>query len=246
MTGFIRKYKKFIIFLIIILFIGMPFYFKKFFTKGIVYDDVFLMKEENSDGLSFKGKSYWGDIELLVKGDYSKEESVEVRYKLPNGIDKRFTVEFDKSQYSNEYQVNVLDEEKKSIFEGGYVYDEDLSYLSNEKEDMIVGDFKVYDSDTQEFNSPYNEQYEISPYNIVNLAALRDIAIKGDISFLLMAVLILIVTAIDIRYPLFFFKWDTFLSVKNAEPSEFYLAMQALSWVVLPIIALGMLVVAIL
>nr|WP_300002401.1 hypothetical protein [Tissierella sp.] len=246
MAGFIRKHKKLIAFFLLILIILLPIYLKVFFTKGIVYDDVFLVKSETSEGMSFKGKSYWGDIELLVKGDYSKEEEVEVRYKLPNDINKIFTVEFSKTEYSNEYMVNILDQDKTSIFKGAYSYNSELSYLFNEEEDLIFEDFKIYDGDMQDYNSPYNEDYEISPYAIVNLAALGDVEIKGDISLLLMAILILIITAIDIKYPLLFFRWSTFLSVKNAEPSEFYLAMQALSWVLYPIIALGMIIIAIL
>jgi len=77
------------------------------------------------------------------------------------------------------------------------------------------------------------------------MATKKDVEFRGQIPFLLMALIILLITWVDIKFPLFLFTLRHFMSVEDPEPSEFYLMMQKLSWYVLPIIALGLMVMAI-
>ena len=77
MPKLIKKHDKSIkVGLIILIIILALIYLKFFFQKGISYDEVFLIRKEVPQGISFEGKSKSGDIKLKVQGDYLKEENV--------------------------------------------------------------------------------------------------------------------------------------------------------------------------
>ncbi|MFA9377156.1 MAG: hypothetical protein ACERKZ_10450 [Lachnotalea sp.] len=50
---------------------------------------------------------------------------------------------------------------------------------------------------------------------------------------------------IDIKFPLFFFQTRHLLEVSNPEPSDFYMFMQRISWVVYPVIGTVLMIMAI-
>lgn len=90
-----------------------------------------------------------------------------------------------------------------------------------------------------------NDDYKISAIKVIDLVALANDTIRGELGYLILAILIFVLTLIDIKYPLLFFNLKYMFSVKDPEPSEFYISMQQISWIVMPIIGLILLIVAV-
>ncbi len=240
----IEKYNKLIKVAIIILIFLSLIYLRFFFQKGILYDDVFLVQKGTSEGIDFQGKSRWGDLKLTVKGDHLKEGNVTVDYQLPNNIQNNYEVEFTEEMPNYKQKVKITDHTGQVIFKGFYTANSGFIFLTDELEEIVFPElhFDIMESPPK---NPYDSNYEITPYNIINIATKRNLGIRGKGQPFVFAILLLIITAIDIKYPLFFFQLDTFLNVEDAKPSEFFLAMQRMSWYVMPIISLILLVVAI-
>lgn len=244
MAELINKNKKYIkIGILILVLILSIVYLNIFFQKGISYDGTFLVKKKASQGIYFEGKSKWGKLEFILKGDYKKDSKVVLDYKLPNDIDGTFSLEFKFDETRNRYIVNILDDKDSEFFNGFYESNE-YFHLVDEEENIIFQDptvgYEGYESE-----DPYKGSYKLSPYNIVGLATQNNLVMRGDFPSFFMAIVILIITFIDIKKPLFFFNLDTFIYVKDAEPSDFYFKMQKISWIVLPLISVIILLMAI-
>ena len=240
----IAKYNKFIKIAIFILIFLSIIYLRLFFQKGILYDDVFLVQKQTSEGIDFQGKSRWGDLKLSVKGDHLTEGNVIVDYRLPNNIHNKYQVEFTDVTPNYKQEVEITDQIGEVIFNGFYTTNSGFIFLTDESEEIIFPEVHFYIVESPPKN-PYDSSYKISPYNIINLATKRSLGVRGIGQPFVFAILILIITAIDIKYPLFFFRLDTFINVEDAKPSEFFLTMQRISWYVMPFISLILLLVAI-
>jgi len=59
------------------------------------------------------------------------------------------------------------------------------------------------------------------------------------IILLAMAVAFAVITAVAVAFPEHLFHWNHFLSVRNPEPTDFYLATQRISWVIMTAVVLG-------
>lgn len=236
--------KAFKIWLVIILIIISFIYLRFFLQKGIIYDNKFLVKNESEQEINFQGKSKWGPIKLVVKGDYRKGENVALDYQLPNNINKKYLVKFKLEEPNYKYKIEILDDKKIMKFKGFHLENNDLTNLLDESEEIVFPDFEFY-SIQDEPKSPYDSNYKITNYNIMNLATQKNLDIRGDYRFLFMGLLLLFITYVDIKHPLFFFQLDTWLNVEDAKPSEFFLKMQKISWYVIPMISLILFVFAI-
>lgn len=61
----------------------------------------------------------------------------------------------------------------------------------------------------------------------------------------MMAIFLFILTIIDIKDPMLFFRLNHFLSVRDPEPTDFYISMQKVGWVVMPLLGIVLMIVAI-
>jgi len=228
--------------LIIFIVIMAILYIKTFFTVGIRYDDVFLKKEVVGSESHYKGSNIYGNFHITVEGQKDKSSSANVIYRLPNNISAWYTVKFkDASNWDLGIKdISIMDEKGNIIFEGKYIKDTFFLYDKN-GEPMVDEVIRVRIND----ETLYNEDYKIPLKNIADLATFSDDTIRGRYEFLIMAVFLFIYIGIDIKFPLFFFNLRYWLAVENPEPSDFYIAMQKISWVVVPIIGIILLIAAI-
>lgn len=228
------KHMKLLFAVIILLLI---FYFKVFFQKGAYFDDTFLKKETISSESHYVGKNKYGDIHITVKGIKDVHKNAEVTYRLPNNINKTYIINYKdekdwlagiESITSNDIIMVSLGEYKNS------------RWLLADNNGKVIHDINLFFRD---FN-PYENKYNISLNNVANFGSYESDTIRGEFGLLFMAVILFAITIIDIKYPLIFFKLEHFLSVKNPEPSDLYLAMQKISWVLFPIIGAVLMLLA--
>lgn len=230
--------------ILLILIILITFlYLKSFFTTGVYFNGTFLKKVVESSETHYVGKDKQGDIHITVIGKAydTMESKAEVIYNLPNNINKRYIVYFN---YIDKWvlgTVEIKDEKGSTIFEGRYNKGSITMYDKNNK--PLVDDYIL--SYINEGESIYNEDYKIPLKNIVGFSLHEKNEIRGNVGMLVFAVLLLIINIVDIKYPLFFFTLSYGFAVDDPKPSELYITMQKIGWVVYPIITLVLLIYAI-
>jgi len=245
MREYFFKYKKFLIIAATFIFIfASIFYMSAFFARGIKFNGKFLKKSISGDTVYYSGKDSWGKIQISVRKleEGPEEGSYEIVYDLPCNARKSYTVNI-KDRYekwtknvSIYHNSELIFKGKYGKYSGHYLYDTEGNPLLNDviKIEVVPQGAK---------GNPYLN-YEPSKWEMVNIVLGENEKIRGNVGLLLIALVIIAVMAIDIKWPLFFFTLKHFLSVRDPEPSDFYLKMQKVGWVAMPVIAMVILVVA--
>lgn len=240
----LSKDKTFKITLIIILVIIIFLYFKAFFTLGTYFNDTFLKKEIINEETHYLGKNKYGDIHIIVKGKLNEfdESKTEVIYNLPNNNNQSFTVFYNHKEKWHLGFMEIKDDKENTLFEGRYYKG---SLFLNDKNNEPLMDEYIQSLTGNAEKVTYDSDYKVSFKNIAEFALLEKDTLRGNADMMLAGIIILSIFIIDIKSPLFFFTLSHFLYVKDPEPSELYIVMQRISWVIYPIIALTMLILAI-
>lgn len=222
--------------------IALIVYFRIFLIKGIVYEDTFLKKSViSSTEFNYAGISGYGDISITVK-DNKENGSIEVIYSLPNNIYEEYTVEFSNSTTLYGDKDVIIKKDALAVYDG--VYTPKSSYLINHNGDAY---FDNYTSPQiiHNGNGPFNSDYEIPLKNVADLAYFANDTILGKFELLIFAVFLFAITLFDWRFPLFFFTLKHLLDVRNPEPSDIYLYIQKLTWILYPVIGVCLMIFAI-
>ena len=224
---------------LIILVVLAVLYFKMFFTRGAYFNDVFLEKEAAKDEISYIGKNKQGEIKVTVKRASNTYDKAEVIYSFPKDNKKHFIINF-KNQYNSDEGIkSITDKEGNILFEGIYI--KGSPYLFGENADIILQNNYDYRYDVL----IDGKIYELPLVNVMEFATYETERIRGDAGIMAAALLILFIVAIDVKYPLFFFNISHFIDVKDPEPTDFYIFIQKVWWVVLPVLSIIFLVIAI-
>lgn len=223
--------------------VGILFiYFKIFLTQGIYFEDTFLKKNvESSTEYTYIGENHYGDFLIKVKG--RDKDMVDVTFKLPNNINRQYTVKYKESteKLIIDYDI-VIEENDKVVFEGGYSKNDML--LKDKNGEPYFGTDEAFQVRASGVN-PFQSNYRIPLKTVADLVLDGNESIRGKVQFLLIAFLLLVITLIDMIFPMFFFALEHFLSVRDPEPSGFYLFTQKLFWIVSPCIVVGLLIYSI-
>jgi len=232
--------KAFRIVLALILAAAAILYFKAFFTTGIFFNGTFLKKEILLKETHYTGKDKQGDIKITVlgKADYNEESEAKVMFSLPNNVVKSYRVYLNRIDRWAQGSVEIEDENNNKVFEGKYIKGSSILY---DKENNPVIDIRLFKNSEEIFSA----DYEIPIKTIVSISLNEDETIRGNMHFMFLALFLIIITVIDIKYPLFFFELRHSFEVDNPQPSDIYLTMQKIEWVVFPVIALILLIVSI-
>jgi len=210
---------------------------------GIYYKDTFLKKEIVQEEIHYKSKGKHGDAEIIVKGKgrLDQNSKAEVIFNFPDGVSQQYIVYFNGSDKGNLNNVEIKDSNENSLFAGKYIRNSIVLYDEYNKpfyDDYIKSVIYAEGSmDTSDHKVPYKE--------IVELSLLEKDRIRGDIKLMAVAVMLIVITFVDIKWPLFLFKLSYFLSVENPQPTELYISMQKISWVLFSVMALILLLTAI-
>ena len=88
--------------------------------------------------------------------------------------------------------------------------------------------------------SSYWSSYQVDAFDVLYFAMEPDIVHRGSWAVWGVTLFISLLTAVDIAFPLAFFYLRYSFSVNNPEPSDFYLSMQKVGWVVGIAVILGL------
>lgn len=216
-------------------------YLSYFFTTGAVYDGTFLKKEGEYPHVEYVGKSGDGHMHILINALDDEGNNVEIEFRLPNKINIKYFIEF-KDRFDEIYKfVKIQDQSRNTVFEG--LYDENSPFLFDNAGSPYLDSELI--RITVGGQSIYNEDYKVSFKEAIDLSTFKKREMRGDMGFLLYALILFSITAIDIKFPLFFFKLNHFLSVKDPEPTDFFYFMQKLSRVLMAGLGVIFLIVAV-
>ncbi|MCZ0703528.1 hypothetical protein J2T56_001729 [Natronobacillus azotifigens] len=230
-----NKILRFILLLTIVVIVF--FYFRAFFSTAIYLHDNFLKRELDDVGVHYKGRAEGQDMLVSVTED-EQESRVQVVYSLPNETYRQYTVQFNGGHNQDSEIKHLENQNGEIIYEGAFI-DEPLSFAPG---GMESNEFFVI---TYDGGSIYNENYQVPVKHVYEVAQFQHDVLRGNFGFLGIALLLFVFTAIDYKFPLFFFKLEHCLSVRNPEPSELYLDIQRIAWVVLPIVGIIFMMLAI-
>lgn len=233
------------IFICIIVLILLILYFNTFFTKGAYFYGIFLKKQVVASGSYYTGDSKRGSIEIIVNDQMKNQNVVDVIYKLPYKTNLQYTVNFHNADYQEIAVENIKDKAGKIVFSDGTYIKSIHSLLP--KDGQGIFDMQVLVNGESPYNSDLRTypENDISLSNVVSFAVYNNDTIRGKYEYLVPAIVLFILTIIDIRFPLFFFTLNHFLDVKDPEPSDLYITMQRKFWYISPIISVILMLVAI-
>ncbi|MDF2588909.1 MAG: hypothetical protein K0S41_2750 [Anaerocolumna sp.] len=230
---FNKKHLKLKLAILILLMILIPLYFIIFLTKGVYYENSFMKIEKTGDTILFSGKHYNKDIMVEVKNGLDTKSIKYVDFHLPNNINRSYIVNYNKIDWKNGLIIKTSGGE--TIFDGTY-----LSGYLFEKDNTPFLDYTI----RADVKKPFDDTYQISPYNVITFAFDDFIRFRGNVTLLIIAFILLLITFIDYMFPMFFFRLEHFIDVRNPEPSDFYLFFQRLTWILVPIISVILLIIA--
>jgi len=227
--------------LVALLIVCLLGYFKIYLTKGVYYDDTFLKKKASASEIRYTGRSSEGEINITVKGDRNRDESARATYRLPNNISRQYLADFRDASNWNLGVRSIRDENGNILFEGEYIKGSSILVDKNGKP-LFEDSYRIIVNG--EIN--YDESYKIPLLSIAEFACSAGGTVRGEFQPLFMAIVLLVITAIDMKFPMFFFLMRHSWDVKDPEPSEYYVSMQQAMHQILPLIGLGLMIIAIL
>lgn len=120
------------------------------------------------------------------------------------------------------------------VFSGGYDKDSGLLY---HKDGSWEPGLSI--RTTTSYSSYWNS-YQVDAFDVLYFAMEPATVHRGNWAVWGVTLFISLLTAVDIAFPLAFFYFRYSFSVNNPEPSDFYLSMQKVGWVVWIAVILGL------
>lgn len=217
---------------IVILFI---LYGRFYYSIGMRYDDTFFsMKSVN--GITFyTGITNRGRTDISVSEP--KNNIIDVTYQLEGLPKKTYLVSIEPAG-ENPYRAVTVTENGakffKGLWSGRYLTDESGQVVFDEKVKAITPQGTEYDESGE----------ELTPTEIIRLALHQYDCLRGKPEISFWAILILLLAVFDMMYPLAFFNLFHMLWVEDAKPSDTYLSVQKVKWIILPLISFILFVMA--
>lgn len=199
----------------------------KIFNQNIKYfNGGELLQINLVESTKYEG-NYLGETVLVnVKNANKKTGEVIVEYILPNNLYFRYSVFIEKVN-EDQGRVRIL-QDNKEIYNGFYNYSSPV-FLYNKNKEPYTDDIVRYIVN----NEYYPDDYIPSVSSTVKFAVGYGVEKRGEIYPVIMFFIVLVILLIDIKFPLLFFKLHNFMSVRDPEPSDFYIFMQKLGWYII-------------
>ena len=203
---------------------------------GILFREAFLKQDVEGEITLYSGKCKGKDLDITVS-PVSGGTAVSFTEKGTDWGCNYIVSEWDGEEMSDRSRaVQVTDGAGALLFRGylhsgEYLMDEDHEFdAENNGFSISIGYAGMDDW----------EDYEPSMLSVIKLALEPEVVHRGSVSLFLLMVLCTLFGVVDILYPQFWFQLKHMLDVRDPEPSDFYIAMQRLGWVVSPVlIAVG-------
>jgi hypothetical protein len=181
--------------------IMLLFYFVRFFQTGIEVDSLFY--KETVENTRFER------FESVIERE-QKDDVIELTHKTR---DETYAYTIGIVQDIGTKQVLVTEQTPPHrTYEGPYPLER----------------FPQIESDDWQQVEVRHNRYSLSLAKLLDIAFLEAVTIRGQIGYFLLGVFFLVFATLDFRFPRLFFMIEHIFSVKDSEPTDFYLAMRKL------------------
>lgn len=209
------------------------------FRKGVVFEETLLRCTESGESRVYSGKAHGEEIEITVT--HVSDTLTEVVYVIGDRIRDVCTLETGLPEIRTEHGSMVkqlcITRNDRILFEGGRDPDQEFGWYDKDGQwdptIMMAVSSVVYSG------QDHWDRYETTAGSVIAFANGPELVHRGSIGlYLLMAALTLLLM-LDVAYPRVLFHLQHFLDVRDPEPSDFYLGMQKVAWVIYPFLLLA-------
>lgn len=207
---------------------------------GVLFDGALLKPGETADGVTYTGKIRGEKVAISVQTE--SETVTVVTCEAEGRRSDVYRMEYPlepilaKEGFAEGRMVDGIRITKNGevLFEGGY--DRDVSmdeaawYDANGQWDPgVVVTFGTGSGE-------HADSLTLNERNVMAFASGPELTARGSWILYFVMVFFSILVALDAAFPLTMFRLNHMCDVRNPEPSDFYLAMQRIGWVVYPIL----------
>ena len=200
--------------------------------KGVTFEGTLLRIQTEEDCTVYSGKVYGDPVSVTVR-----PAEMQVEYAAGDVIRDVYTVEYPlesiQTQFGSVPGIRILKNDS-ILFEGGYDPRQEFAPWVDQKGEWDVEIHVTYES-TGGLRAPE----ELTRGNVMYFLNGPDIVHRGSIGLYLLMVLLTLILMVDVACPLVLFKLQHMLDVRDPEPTEFYLAMQRVGWLLYPCLLLA-------
>ncbi len=204
---------------------------------GVSFQDTLLYPSREGETTIYAGKVHGDQVTVAVTPDGS---AADVDFTVEGRFSHRCRVTYPAGTVTTAWgealpRVEIV-RDGDVLFRGGYDDSEDSAFplISEDGTAEIGGGFSVAGAD------PWYG-FDFGALDIFCFAREPALSRRGSwAAWALAALLLSGMTALDVAFPKALFYWRNHWTVKDPEPTDFYLSMQKLGWVVLAATILGL------
>lgn len=220
------------LFLIVGIGMFLMLYFFFFSQKGIMVHGEFLQRQNNGIVEEYRGQVQGYDTGIVL--DRSDVNNCKIRYQWKDVV-KNYFLELQPSE--SWLQGIVIREKDKVLFDGQYNPDKNETFFRLYQDDGMP---YMENMITVTVNGKQEPADSLDVYQLTSLYAGAE-TVRGNGAYAAGGIILLLFWLVDILFPKFFFLLSHALSVRDPEPSDFYLMIQRIEWVLMPVIAVVLL-----
>ena len=203
------------------------------FRKGVVFDEHLLRIYETEDSTVYSGKVHREEVSVTVRSDLQQ-----VEYTVRDRIHDIYTIEYPlesiKTEFGTANGIRILKNDKV-LFEGGYFPNQDFLLWVDPNGEWDAGIQISYGT----YGEPEKAPQELTKSNVMYFLEGPEVVHRGSIGLYVLMVAMTLLLMLDVAHPLVLFKLQHMLDVRDPEPTEFYLGMQRVGWVIYPVLLLA-------
>ena len=202
------------------------------FRKGVVFEETLLRIQTEEDSTVYSGKVYGDEVSVTVRPAESQ-----VEYLVEDRVHDVYAVEYPKGLIPTEYGsvsgIRILKNDQ-ILFEGGYDPQQEFMRWFDKNGEWDPGVYFSYGT-----SGGKSAPEELTRWDVMRFLEGPEPVHRGSIGLYLLVVLMTLLLMLDVAYPLVLFRLEHCCDVRDPEPSDFYLAMQKVVWVIYPFLLLA-------
>ena len=199
--------------------------------KGLVFEETLLKQTVTAESTVYTGNAYDEDIVVTVTPN-PHASMTEVVFQIGNRIKDICTVQTGLPDIQTETGRTVtgicITKNDAILFEGGYSGEELAGWYDQN------GEWRPQIKMGFDTGGNHWIHYETSAEDVMRFAEPSKLATRGSWSGYVVVVIVTLIMMVDVAFPRVFFELDHCCDVRDPEPSDFYLIMQKIGWVVFP------------
>lgn len=215
-------------------------------NKGVVFEDALLRQTVTEEKTIYSGTAYGETVKITVSRNDSGDLT-EVVYEIGNRIQDVCLLERGLPEIRTRWGGFVegirIHKNGALLFDGGYDFDAETQAPRWYKADGSA-DVSLYAGIGVIVGGDHWRIYETTPQSVMRFALEPELVCRGSVRLYVLLVLLTLLLLLDVNVPAALFRLRHCCDVRNPEPTEFYLAMQRVEWVLCPLLLLAGYIVA--